>query len=417
MASRMAAQGLMQRKSSTTSTRPAWLTVDNARLLADRLAHLRGAAMKLGQMLSMHSDQYLPKEFAEALDKLRSHADVMPQAQVEKVLTMAYGPEWAARFASVNMTPLASASIGQVHLVTTTDGRTLALKVQYPGVTESIDSDVDNLASLVSLGRMLPNGLDFREVIIELKKQLHAEADYRREAAQGMRYAQLLQDEAALRVPRVDQDLTTSKTLAMEYVAGPNLFEWADQATQQQRNWIGAQLLRLTLRELLVYRLSQTDPNLGNYLWDAEREQIVLLDFGATQAVPEHVSRVYVGVLRAGMSGDAGAMQQALVNAKAIDANLPKAAQDFYVGVALAATALLREPAAHHFGTDDLVRRLRGWAKEGLKHGMPLRSPPAELTFFQRKLGGTYLMCRRLHAMVDCRALCEEVLTEARLEP
>ena len=416
MASRMAAKGLIQRSSGAAGEQaPTWLTVDNARLLADRLSHLRGAAMKMGQMLSLHSDQLLPKEFADALGRLRSNADVMPQSQVEEVLAHAYGGRWRERFADIEMTPLASASIGQVHLATSLDGRRLALKIQYPGVRESIDSDVDNLASLVALGRMLPNGLDLRAVIGEVKRQLHAEADYRREAEQGLMYAQCVRDEPGLRVPRIDRELTTESTLAMEYIDAPNLFEWAEGASQEQRDWIGAQLVRLTLRELLIFRLSQTDPNMGNYLWDPQQQRIVLLDFGATQPVPIEISRVYAAVLRAGMKGDPKAMRDALELAGAIDPQLPPQAADFYVGIALSATALLREAGRHHFGTDDLMRRLRSWAKEGLKHGMPLRSPPAELTFFQRKVGGTYLMCRRLHAAVDCRTIAEETLTTAAL--
>ena len=149
---RMAAGGLVEKgrrlKERAEQELPhALLTADNAKLLAERLARLRGAAMKVGQMLSMEGDSMLPKEFAKALEVLRSSAHTMPEGQVRQVLTAAYGPDWQDLFAEFELTPMASASIGQVHRAVARDGREVAVKLQYPGVAESIDSDVDNVAT------------------------------------------------------------------------------------------------------------------------------------------------------------------------------------------------------------------------------------------------------------------------------
>jgi len=121
----------------------------------------------------------------------------------------------------------------------------------------------------------------------------------------------------------------------------------------------------------------------------------------------------YADVLQAAMASDHQAMRRALIAAGALDRELNEDNQAFYTDVALEATSLIREAKPHNFGEDDLLHRMRGWAKEGLKRGKPLRSPPAEITFFQRKLGGTYLMCKRLKARVDCRTICEQVLQQA----
>ncbi|MGD8744916.1 MAG: AarF/UbiB family protein, partial [Gammaproteobacteria bacterium] len=138
----------------------ALLTRANASRLARRLSHLRGAAMKLGQLLSLESEQVLPPEFAEALAILRDSADTMPVSQLNRLLGREYGKGWQARFRKFDYEPVAAASIGQVHHVVTSDGRELALKIQYPGVARSIGSDVNNLATLLRMSRILPMELD-----------------------------------------------------------------------------------------------------------------------------------------------------------------------------------------------------------------------------------------------------------------
>ena len=126
----------------------ALFSAPNARRLAARLARLRGAAMKLGQLVSLQGEDILPPEFAQALAVLRAQATPMPTEQLRRVLGREYGKGWERRFSTFDYDPIAAASIGQVHRATTPDGRDLALKIQYPGVARSITSDVDNVAVL-----------------------------------------------------------------------------------------------------------------------------------------------------------------------------------------------------------------------------------------------------------------------------
>jgi predicted unusual protein kinase regulating ubiquinone biosynthesis (AarF/ABC1/UbiB family) len=148
--------------------------------------------MKLGQMLSLDAGDMLPAELTAILARLRDSAHHMPPAQLQKVLAAQWGADWRRRFVHFDPRPLAAASIGQVHRARLPDGRELAIKVQYPGVAESIDADVDNVATLLRLSNLLPASLDIAPLLAQAKHQLHEEADYVREAAQMRRYRDLL---------------------------------------------------------------------------------------------------------------------------------------------------------------------------------------------------------------------------------
>ena len=196
------------------------LTPANARRVADQLAQLRGAAMKVGQLLSMDTGEVLPPELTDILARLRADAKPMPLSQLAKVLDENWGKGWQTRFQQFSFQPLAAASIGQVHSAHSKDGRHLALKIQYPRVRQSIDSDVDNVAALLRLSGLLPKSLDIAPLLTEAKQQLHQEADYQREANYLQRYRALLADSPELVLPEVHTDFTTSHVLAMSFVGG-----------------------------------------------------------------------------------------------------------------------------------------------------------------------------------------------------
>ena len=197
-----------------------FLTATNAQKLAKRLAGMRGAAMKMGQILSMESADFLPPEFANALAILRDSANTMPDSQVRRLMGREYGKGWENKFEHFDYEPVAAASIGQVHRVLTKDGRDLALKIQYPGVAKSINSDVDNMAMLLRMVKIMPIEMDISGIVAEAKRQLQQEADYTIEANYLRDYRELVQDEPRFVVPRVHDDLTTKRILAMDFVSG-----------------------------------------------------------------------------------------------------------------------------------------------------------------------------------------------------
>ena len=251
------------------------LTPANARRMADQLAKLRGAAMKVGQLVSMESADLLPPALAEILGRLRADARAMPRAQVNRVLDEQWGAGWEQRFRRFSYTPMAAASIGQVHRALTRDGHDLAIKIQYPGVVESIDSDVDNVAALLRLSGLLPKALDLKPLLRDAKRQLHDEADYLREAGYLSRYGELLADAPDYALPQLHAELTTARVLAMTRVGGVPIETLVD-APQAERDRVMTLLFALLLRELFEFRLVQTDPNFANYRYAAEHDQVSL---------------------------------------------------------------------------------------------------------------------------------------------
>jgi predicted unusual protein kinase regulating ubiquinone biosynthesis (AarF/ABC1/UbiB family) len=382
------------------------LTKKNAEVLAARLARLRGAAMKVGQMLSLEGDNMLPPEFARALEILRSSAHQMPRDQVVSVLKSELGESFLDRFGSFDFEPIAAASIGQVHAATMKDGRPIVLKIQYPGVAESIESDVDNLRSLLQLARLLPGELDVNALTTEVKEELHREVDYTRELEQLLLYRKQLGARPGLFVPNAYPELSTRRVLAMDRAPGVELLKYAETADQTWRDDLGKQLLRLMLIELFETNLMQTDPNPANYLYDGEQRELVLLDFGAAREVPTRISRVYGRAFRGLAERDRDTLIEVLRDLDSCpSAGSP--ARDLILDLALEAAEAFA-PGPYDFGKTDLSERLSARGRMLSKYQRDLKSPPPEYIFFQRKLGGTFLLCRQLRARVDCRALLEE---------
>ena len=384
----------------------AFLSADNARRLAARLARLRGGAMKLGQMMSLQGTSLLPPEFAEALAILRAQAAPMPPAQLRRVLGREYGRGWERRFARFDEAPIAAASIGQVHRVRAADGRELALKIQYPGVARSIASDVDNLATALQVLRLLPHEVDIGAIAAETSRQLAQEADYLAEAAFLERYAELVADEPRLVVPRPHRDLTTSRILAMDYFDGEPLESLgADGVPQAVRDEIGALLQRLTFRELFEFRVMQTDPNFANYLWQPDRGRLVLLDFGATVDFDAAFVDRYARITRAVLDGDRAAVARLAVAIGYADAADNRELLDATTDVILLVCEPLRRRGAYDFAASDLPARVAALGLDlGLRRGL-LRPPPPQTLSLHRKLVGSFLALAHVKARVDVRAL------------
>ena len=382
------------------------LTPGNMLRLTEGLSHLRGAALKLGQMLSMDSGVMLPPELTSILARLRQDARHMPPKQLQSVLNAEWGPGWHKTFARFEVRPFAAASIGQVHRATLPDGRELAIKVQYPGVRDSIDSDVDNLATLLRLPGLLPRGMDLAPLLTEAKAQLHAEADYRAEAAHLTAIATHLAGSEQFVVPDLHPDLCTQRVLAMSFVESQPLDHLLD-APQAERNRVAAALIDLVLRELFQFRLMQTDPNLANYRYQPASGRIVLLDFGAVQPIAPDLSENFRALLRVALSGGAEATQSAMLRIGYFASDTAPHHQLLIQQMFETAMAPLRQSAPFDFGASDLLHRLHQMglalgAERDLAH-----IPPAATLFLHRKIGGMYLMAAKLRAGLALRPMVE----------
>lgn len=380
------------------------LTPGNAKRVANQLSAMRGAAMKVGQMLSMESDQFLPKELADILAQLRSSAHTMPSQQLEQALVDAYGGDWQYEFYHFEGVPIAAASIGQVHRATTTDGHDIVLKIQFPGIDTSIDSDVDNIASLLKATGLLPKTIDIQPLLDDAKLQLHDEADYKKEAKFLQRFANALADDDRFIVPQLHSELSTGYILAMDYVAGEPIEAVLEQ-NQQERNRVVSSLIELTLRELFELRLIQSDPNFANYRYDVNTGKIVLLDFGACRKLKAPFVNHYGQLANAAIKND---HKKILSSAEKLGYKIAEA-DEAYQQLVLKLFILALEPLCqdidYDFCNNDLAARLAELSTDIGDFKEFWQTPPTDVLYLHRKIGGMFLLASRLKAKVNVHKL------------
>ena len=385
------------------------LTPGNAMRVTDQLSRLRGAAMKLGQMISMDAGDILPGELTAILAQLRDTAHFMPAAQLNQVLAGEWGADWRRQFAHFEARPIAAASIGQVHRAVLPDGQVLAVKVQYPGVARSIDADVDNVASLLRLSGMLPDRLAIGPLLSEAKRQLHEEADYVREAEQMRRYRTMLAGDPSFVVPSPVDALSRKQILAMEFAPGEPI-ETLQVAPQAVRDRTMTALLGLVLRELFAFGYMQTDPNFANYRWQADTGRIVLLDFGAARAVPSKTVEAYRRLMRAGLADDRDAVLSALIEVGFIStATLQRHRRTIDDMVDLTLGRVGR-PGAFDFSDRSFVGPLLRQSETIIADRGAWHVPPANTLFVQRKISGMALLAIRMQARAPLRDMVSDVL-------
>jgi len=376
------------------------LTPKNALRVADQLAQLRGAAMKLGQLVSMDAGDMLPPQLAEIMAKLRQDAKHMPRKQLLAVLEKEWGENWRERVREFNLTPIAAASIGQVHEAISLDGEKLAVKIQYPGVRDSIDSDIDNVATILRFTGLVPKTFDLAALLAEAKKQLHEEADYLREAEYIAKYTEALGDDERFEVPTVNTRLTTRGILAMRYVEGVPIEQMAH-ATQPVRDKIATMLFELLFKELLGMRLMQTDPNFANYRYNPKTGKVVLLDFGATRSFDKELVDGYVDVMKAAQAGNREMMQSAATRIGYFDDTTAQHHREMVLDLMDLACEPFCTKGCFDFGNTDLAARIRDKGFELGEDRQFWHAPPIDCLFIHRKLGGLFLLVTRLKARVD----------------
>ena len=384
----------------------ALLTPTTAARITRDLGRMRGAAMKLGQMLSMDEGAVLPPEMTAIMARLRAEAPPMPPAQLRDVLDAEWGKGWRKGFTRFDVRPFAAASIGQVHRATAHDGTDLAIKVQYPGVRESIDSDIDNLGSLLRLPGLLPRRMDLSLLLAEAKRQLHLEADYTAEAQHLGSFSRLLAGDDSFRLPDLHADLSTSRVLAMRYVESQPI-DALTKAPQDLRDRVAGVLIDLVLRELFDFGMMQTDPNLANYRYDPASGRIVLLDFGAVMPIAPGLAEDFRHLLNAALDQDKAATRRAMLGIGYFDETTPPRHQALIEAMFDTAMAPLRQSEPFDFSRADLIPTLRDMGMEmGTERELTHIPPPATL-FLHRKIGGIYLLATRLGARVSLRPMLE----------
>ncbi|EFX01230.1 molecular chaperone [Grosmannia clavigera kw1407] len=400
------------------------LSAGNVERLVARLSRMRGAALKLGQMLSIQDSKSLPGPLQEVLQRVQDRADYMPAWQRDRVLATNLGADWRQRFDEFDETPLAAASIGQVHRATlrTGDGDgaetvEVAVKIQFPGVADSIHADLDNLAVLLTATRMLPRGLYLDKTIANARTELAWECDYTREAACLQRFRELLTNAGpaadAFAVPAVYAEASGPQVLTMSFMQGVPVAQAASGLPQEERDWIGTQVLRLCLLEITCFGFMQTDPNWTNFLFGARpQRRLELLDFGAAREYPRVFVRQYVRLLAAAARNDHAGVQTCSRALGYLTGHESRAMLEAHTQSVLTLAEPFRadSPVVYDFDGQTITDRVRSFIPTMVRER--LTPPPEETYSLHRKLSGAFLLCARLGSRVPCRALFEDSMRQ-----
>ncbi|KAL9000048.1 MAG: hypothetical protein Q9169_001293 [Polycauliona sp. 2 TL-2023] len=392
--------------SSHESAGSLMLSAGNMERLVAKLSKMRGAALKLGQMMSFQDSNMLPAPIHQVLQRVQDSADYMPATQRNQVLAGDLGSNWRDLFSSFDEKPIAAASIGQVHSARMkSNGLRVAVKVQYPGVADSIDSDLNNLAVLLTASRLLPKGLYLDKTIANARTELGWECDYIREAECGRRFQQLLHDEqSTFTVPSIIDEASGAHVLTAEMMDGIGVTKARD-LTQEQKDWIGTQILRLCLREITEFKFMQTDPNWTNFLFNSNTSKLELLDFGASRDYPDKFIIPYVEILQAASRNDRETIRDGSIRLGYLTGYESTAMVNAHVSSVLTLAEPFNDssPETYDFRDQTITHRVRKLIPVMVRER--LAPPPEETYSLHRKLSGAFLLCARLGSRVRCQEL------------
>ena len=281
----------------------ALISKKNVTATVDTLKNLRGAAMKFGQLLSLDETVILSPDLAAIFAQLQSSGYSMTPSQLKKVLNHNWGDDWLKHFKYFDVRPFAAASIGQVHKATLKSGEVVAIKVQFPGVKQSIDSDLATLKFIMKTSGMLPENFPLEHYLSQCGDLLKRETNYELEAENINLFSGFLNGSKVMHVPKVYNKLSTDQTLTMSFLEGrelSNIMEF----DQSARDEISLNLIELLFNEIFNFKMVQTDPNLANFLLTRGGKSICILDFGACCRVSEDTYRLYKELLSVALSLD-----------------------------------------------------------------------------------------------------------------
>jgi predicted unusual protein kinase regulating ubiquinone biosynthesis (AarF/ABC1/UbiB family) len=372
------------------------------------LGELKGGAMKLGQALSVF-EAALPEESAapyrEALTRLQEAAPPLPFSTVQRVLDEQFGKLWPQRFSHFDEQPAAAASIGQVHRAVWTDGREVAVKLQYPGAGPALMSDLTQLTRLAWLFARISPGLDVKPLLAEIRERVLEELDYSLEADAQRTFATAFADDPQIAVPRVVA--SAPKVIVTEWMDGRQLSSVIASGTDTERNEAGTLLALLHLSAPARAGLLHADPHPGNFriLPDG---RLGVVDFGAVARLPGGIPVPLGRLSRLAVAGDSAGVLDLMRRLGFVRPDIKVTGDEIltYLGPAVEP---LREPT-FTFSRRWMRRqaaRLSDPRRDEARIGRLLNLPPSYLLIHRVTLGSIGVLCQ-LGATVPYRPLAEK---------
>lgn len=368
--------------------------------------------MKAGQLLSLELNDYFPQEAIEILSKLQSSAEPANFSVVQQVLKSQLSPELYKKIIEIDPKPIGVASIGQVHRAKSEFGD-IVLKVQYPGVADSIDADLKILKTLaVSFCNLSGRSMSLDPLFLEFKNILTQELDYEKEAQFQLIYKNHLESFETEHgftcvVPELVSPLSTKRVLAMRYERGESLREWMkSNPSAQDKVKMAYTFLDLYFHEFFKWGLVQTDSNYGNFLVRRQEgaTELVLLDFGACRVYDQNFISDYRALLMAVASNDSSKIKDQAIHFKLID---PKESPEAFAAFEEMLTTAIR-PFFANSGvhqafdfSDQKHLEVSQAASKKLVSALKYSPPPHNILFLHRKLGGVYSVLKNLGVSLD----------------
>lgn len=394
------------------------LMSEQAQYFAQEIGKLKGSVVKVGQMLALYGESFLPPEIISALHHLD---DNTAQLDFDTIYSIIRGELGALTDDfDINPIPIGTASLAQVHkAIHKSTGQAVVLKVQYPGIAEAIDSDLSLFRHLLKLTNAIPQTKELDEWFTQIQALLHQEVNYRIECDTTERFFDYLQNDTRFVVPKIYRNYCTDRLICMSFEAGIALTDpKIKQLDPTRKNAIGQAVLELVLQELFVFAEMQTDPNFGNYLLrlhEDKPDQLVLLDFGAIKAFDESLVAIARDLFTAGYHRDKNAMKQAMHNTQypffnQMDDDIKEDLADVFLLATegFANPVLLDSPFVqdgyYDWAQSNLYTRTSNHAKRCMQ-SVKFSMPPKELMFISRKFIGAWVILSTLNAKTHADTL------------
>lgn len=398
--------GILKSEAAQKIRKQAYV-LEQLALLTAELGKLKGSLMKAGQMLSVYGEHFLPPEANQILKSLQSDSPPLRWEEIRKVLVRQLGKERMALL-EIEEEAYAAASLGQVHRARILKtGQEIVLKVQYPGVDEAIDGDLKALRKILSISEWLPNLPGTDDLFAEVRAMLKRELDYELERETLEVFHKLLKGDPRYVLPRPIEEFSSKRVIAMSFEPGIAVdSEEVAALSQERRNALAANAMELYLKELFVWNKMQTDPHFGNYRvrLGKDKDQLVLYDYGAVREISPDFMRRYRHMLSGLFHHIRADFEKGALAMGVLHEDDPQELKDMFYELCAALVEPFALDGAYDWKGSDLPKRVSGLSWKIVKK-FPLRAPPREVVFLDRKMIGMFTFLAVLGAKISARDL------------